>query len=96
MLHNHLLFETEPEIQEKRAPEEKATGSTLLHRRSYKGFNGMVEQSMKDLLKKHAFAKAQDEELEQALDSKEPFWIVLGMRYRCVGEILPHMMNEYE
>jgi len=63
-------FEAEVEAetrQEKRAPEAQATASTvLLHRRSYKGFNGMVEQAMKDLLKKHAQAKAQDEEVEQA------------------------------
>eukprot|EP00931_Biecheleriopsis_adriatica_P095997 TRINITY_DN69642_c0_g1_i1.p1 TRINITY_DN69642_c0_g1~~TRINITY_DN69642_c0_g1_i1.p1 ORF type:complete len:180 (+),score=59.65 TRINITY_DN69642_c0_g1_i1:62-601(+) len=53
--------------QEKRAPElSTAAPPLLLHRRSYKGFNNVVELAMKDLLKKHADAVNQAEELEQA------------------------------
>eukprot|EP00434_Breviolum_minutum_P007642 symbB.v1.2.006739.t1/scaffold403.1/size211681/4 len=65
-------FEGEVEAetkQEKRAqPTEQTVQTTpvLLHRRSYKGFNSMVEQAMKELVKKHAASKAQEEELDQA------------------------------
>mmetsp|Transcript_90869 Transcript_90869/g.257403 ORF Transcript_90869/g.257403 Transcript_90869/m.257403 type:complete len:169 (+) Transcript_90869:20-526(+) len=51
--------------QEKRAPEGDVA-PVLLHRRSYKGFNPVVELWMQDQLKKHAEARSAAEELEQA------------------------------
>eukprot|EP00913_Durusdinium_trenchii_P028545 g26773.t1 len=43
-----------------------ALGVVRLYRRSYKGYNAMVEQSMKDLLSHHADDAAQAEEVDQA------------------------------
>ncbi|CAJ1362626.1 unnamed protein product [Effrenium voratum] len=53
------------DAQEKRAAEQ-SSAVLLIHRRSYKGFNSLVEQFMKDLLKKHAEATSRAEEVDQA------------------------------
>eukprot|EP00929_Paragymnodinium_shiwhaense_P120719 TRINITY_DN9274_c0_g1_i1.p1 TRINITY_DN9274_c0_g1~~TRINITY_DN9274_c0_g1_i1.p1 ORF type:complete len:193 (-),score=83.76 TRINITY_DN9274_c0_g1_i1:117-695(-) len=53
--------------QEKAALEAAEAAPPLrLHRRSYKGFNPFVEQSMKELKKKHAAAQQAAEEVGQA------------------------------
>merc|ERR1711879_178185 len=52
--------------QEKRPPDVIPPSQLRLHRRSYKGFNPVVEQFVKDQLKKHADAVRAAEELEQA------------------------------
>ncbi|CAE6961723.1 PTAC2 [Symbiodinium sp. CCMP2456] len=60
--------EVSAESSQEKRPAELRTGPPplQLHRRSYKGFNGLVEQSMKDVLKKHAEMMTQAEEVEQA------------------------------
>uniref|UniRef100_A0A7S1W1J7 Uncharacterized protein n=1 Tax=Alexandrium catenella TaxID=2925 RepID=A0A7S1W1J7_ALECA len=62
-------FEEEvKEAEQSQEPEKKkaAQPAVLLHRRSYKGFNPVVEQCMKEQLKQQAAAARAAEELEEA------------------------------
>ncbi|CAE8715114.1 unnamed protein product [Polarella glacialis] len=76
-------FESECQVadtaQEKRSAESTAAPALRLHRRSYKGFNNVVELWMKDQLKKNAETVAQAEEYDQAATLR-------GMKQRRVGK----------